>query len=215
VVWLVFCGELGIKAWLSANPSAFFRHAWLDLLIVVFSPPFLAPEYFGGFRAIRALRLLRFLLVARVLALAGIALESARDVLRHRRLHYVALIATVILSLGALSIYGVEHGHNPNINSVGDGFWWAIVTATTVGYGDVSPITTEGRFIAVALMLLGIGFISILTATMASYFFDQESQERAADAAKLDARLDRLEQKQDELLLLAQEQRSHVKSRRA
>jgi voltage-gated potassium channel len=208
VVWLAFCGELGVKAWLSANPSSFLRHAWLDLLIVIFSPPFFGPEYLGGLRAVRAFRLLRFLRLARVLAVAGIALESARDVLQHRKIHYVALITTVVISLGALSIYGAEHGQNPNIKSVGDAFWWSIVTATTVGYGDVSPTTTEGRFIAVGLMLVGIGFISILTATMASFFFEEEHYNRTAEAARMEARLVRLEENQNELLVLVRAQNS-------
>jgi voltage-gated potassium channel len=214
VVWLAFCVELGVKAWLSADPRTFFRHAWFDLLIVLFSPPFFGPEYLGGLRAVRGFRLLRLLRMARVLAVAGIALESARDVLQHRKLHYVVLITTVVVSLGALSIYGAEHGQNPNIKSVGDAFWWSIVTATTVGYGDVSPITTEGRFIAVGLMLVGIGFISILTATMASFFFESENEaraakataDRAAEAASIVARLVQLEEKQNELLVLVREQ---------
>lgn len=207
-LWLAFCGELGIKAWLSANPRSFLRHAWFDVLIVVFSPPFLGPEYLGGLRGFRALRLLRLMRLARVLAVAGIALESAREVLQHRKLHYVVLMTTVVVSLGALSIYGAEHGQNPNIKSVGDAFWWSIVTATTVGYGDVSPITTEGRFIAVGLMIVGIGFISILTATMASFFVEGEHEDRAAEAARIEARLMRLEEKQNELLVLARERSS-------
>jgi len=54
------------------------------------------------------------------------------------------LATAVIVSLGAFVMYGVEHGRNPTIASVGDAFSWAIVTATTVGYGDISPTTTEG-----------------------------------------------------------------------
>jgi voltage-gated potassium channel len=202
IVWLAFCGELAVKAWLSHDVRGFFRHSWLDLLIVVFSPPFIGPEYLQGLRTIRAVRLLRLLRMLRVLAVAGIALESAKDALQHRRFHYVVLITAVIISLGALAIFGVEHGHNPAITSIGDAFWWAIVTATTVGYGDISPATTEGRLIAVALMLVGIGFISILTATVASFFFDQEKEDRANDLKQLDERLARLERKQDELLSL-------------
>jgi voltage-gated potassium channel len=200
VVWLAFGVELVIKASLSHDARHFFRHAWLDLLIVVFSPPFIGPEYLQGLRVIRAVRVLRFLRVLRVLAVAGIALESARDALQHRKFHYVVLITGVVLSIGALAIYGAEHGRNPNITTIGDAFWWSIVTATTVGYGDISPSTTEGRLIAIALMLVGIGFISILTATVASLFFDQDKQDRANDLAQISAHLHRLEEKQNELL---------------
>jgi voltage-gated potassium channel len=205
VVWLAFCGELAIKAWLSHDAKGFFRHAWLDLLIVIFSPPFFGPEYLQGVRAVRAVRVMRVMRLLRVLAVAGIALESARHALQHRRFHYVVLITASIVSIGALAIYGAEHGHNPNITSIGDAFWWSIVTATTVGYGDISPTTTEGRLIAIVLMLVGIGFISIFTATIASFFFDQNKEEQGTQLTHIEARLAQLERKQDELLALMQQ----------
>jgi voltage-gated potassium channel len=74
---------------------------------------------------------------------------------------------------------------------------WAIVTATTVGYGDISPVTTEGRVIAVGLMLLGIGVIGAFTATVASFFVTQEEDTGRDD---VEARLARLEAKIDQLL---------------
>jgi voltage-gated potassium channel len=207
VVWLAFLGELAVKAWLSHDAKSFLRHSWLDIVIVVFSPPFFGPEYLQGLRVFRGVRVLRFVRLLRVLAVAGIALESAKDALQHRRFHYVVLITVVIVSLGALAIYGAEHGRNDHITSLGDAFWWSIVTATTVGYGDISPSTTEGRLIAVVLMLVGIGFISIFTATVTSFFFDAEKQARADAFVEVQERLARLEQKQDELLALMQRQR--------
>jgi voltage-gated potassium channel len=106
---------------------------------------------------------------------------------------------------GQLAIYGAEHGHNKSIESIGDAFWWSIVTATTVGYGDISPTTTEGRLIAIVLMLVGIGFISIFTATIASFFFDQNKEEQGTQLTQIEARLTQLERKQDELLALMQQ----------
>jgi voltage-gated potassium channel len=120
--------------------------------------------------------------------------------LNRRKFHYVALVSMVVVSLGALGMYAVEHGRNTQIHSVGDAFWWSIVTATTVGYGDLSPTTTEGRLIAVVLMLVGIGFISILTATIASSFVEGDQRGAARDVEHLEERLARVEHKQDELL---------------
>jgi type VI protein secretion system component VasK len=77
---------------------------------------------------------------------------------------------------------------------------WLSPAATTVGYGDISPTTTEGRLIAVLLMLVGIGAISILTATVASFFFEQDKEDRAAERASLERRLASLETKQDQVL---------------
>jgi voltage-gated potassium channel len=62
--------------------------------------------------------------------------------------------ATVVL--GAVGVYGLEAGENANIRHFGDALWWAITTVTTVGYGDITPTSPEGRLIAVVLMLTGM-----------------------------------------------------------
>ena len=62
-----------------------------------------------------------------------------------------------------------------------DALWWSFVTATTVGYGDLSPTTTGGRVVASFLMLAGIGFISILTGTIASFFMAEEKRKTAKE----------------------------------
>ncbi len=196
IVWFAFCGELAVKAWLAPDRRYFFRHAWFDLLIVVLSPPFIGPEYLQGLRAIRAIRLLRFLRFIRAFAVAGIALESARDIFEHRRFHYVVMAMVVFVGLGALSMYVVERGTNPAIQTPADALWWATETAA-VGSGDITPRTSEGRLIALALLLCGIAFIGIFTATIASYFFRQDHER---ELARLESQLHRLEQKQDQIL---------------
>jgi len=191
IVWLAFCAEYVGKLLLAPDRAQFVRNAWFDLLIVVLSPPFLVPDSLQG---MRALRLLRFVRAAGV---AAIGLREAAQGLRHRSFHYVVLTTTVVVALGAIGIFGAENGQNANIRSIGDAFWWAIVTTTTVGYGDVSPVTSEGRLIAVALMLVGIGFIGVFTATITSFFFDQE---RSGDVQELRERLGRIETKLDSVL---------------
>jgi voltage-gated potassium channel len=83
------------------------------------------------------------------------------------------------------------------VESIGDAYWWAIVTVTTVGYGDMSPKTTEGRLIAAALMVVGIGVISVFTATLASFFL---STDQPSEIARLEQRLESIEAKLDALL---------------
>jgi voltage-gated potassium channel len=136
-------------------------------LIIVPSPPFLVPEAVQGTGAVRVLRYLRFV---RAAAVAAIGLRESGQAFRHRRFHYVPLATVVIVGLGAGGIFAVERGQNNNIQSIGDALWWSVVSVTTVGYGDVSPVTAEGRLIAVGLMVVGIGFLGIFTATLDKFF---------------------------------------------
>jgi voltage-gated potassium channel len=197
VVWLAFCGEYEVKVGLAPRRRAFVRQSWFDVLIILLSPPFLVPQALQGTRAIRAVRALRFLRFIRAAGVATLGLRMAGDMLSHRRFHYVTLATAVIVALGAIGIFTVEHGTNPNIGGIADAFWWAMVTVTTVGYGDVSPVTPEGRLIAVALMIVGTGFIGVFTATITSFFFDEE---RAVESTELEKRLDRIEAKLDAVI---------------
>jgi voltage-gated potassium channel len=195
IVWLAFVAEYIGKLTLAPSRRDYVRSAWFDLLIIALSPPFIVPDALQGVRAIRILRLLRFV---RAGAVAAIGLREAAQGFRHRKFHYVMLTTAVVLSLGALGIFAVERGRNNNIQSVGDAFWWAVVTTTTVGYGDVSPVTAEGRLIAVALMIVGIGFLGIMTATMTSFFVDPEKG--AEERHSIEDRLVRIEEKLDALM---------------
>lgn len=191
IVWLAFCGEYVGKLLLTPERRKYVRNAWFDLLIILLSPPFLVPDAAQGVRVVRVFRLLRFV---RAAAVAAIGLREAARGLKHRSFHYVVLATTVVVGVGATGIFAVERGENRSIQSVGDALWWAVVTTTTVGYGDVSPVTAEGRLIAVALMVVGIGFIGVLTATITSFFIEH-GQPSELDALK--ERLDRIESKID------------------
>lgn len=197
MIWVGFCAEYVVKLALAPNRGRFARTAWFDLVIILLSPPFLVPDSFQGLRALRAARAIRLVRLMRAFAVGAMGLRLLRRVLHHRRFEYVLVVALVIVGLGAVGIYAVEGGTNPAVDSIGDALWWAIVTVTTVGYGDVSPATPEGRLIAVFLMVAGIGIIGVFTATIASFFFfDQNS----ADTVALEARLASVERKLDQLL---------------
>lgn len=193
IVWLAFCAEFLILLVLAPAKRQFVREAWLDLIIIVVSPPFAVPETWQGLRAARALRVLRLF---RALAVLSIGLKTIRRLLRHRRFDYVLVTTCGIMALGAVGIYVIERHANDMITSVGDAFWWAVSTTITVGYGDIYPKTPEGRLIAVLLMLTGIGVISVFTATIASFFFAEEEkdelEEVKAHLRAIEAKLDAL-----------------------
>jgi len=95
--------------------------------------------------------------------------------------NFFSLLETVFNSrrlrtiLGALIFFVCIFGYvfyitEPGVNTFGDGIWWALVTVTTVGYGDITPSTTLGRFVASALMFLGLGLIATVTAIVSAKF---------------------------------------------
>ena len=73
------------------------------------------------------------------------------------------VLVSLIIILGGIGVYLAEHKHQgANITTLGDAFWWAVVTITTVGYGEYFPLTLAGRLIGVAVMFSGIGIVVII-----------------------------------------------------
>jgi voltage-gated potassium channel len=88
----------------------------------------------------------------------------------------VLLAAVGLLFLGAwLVLLFEQKAAGSNIHSYKDALWWAVVTVTTVGYGDRFPVSDGGRLVAVVLMMVGIGLIGVLTATVASFFVQEHT----------------------------------------
>ena len=121
---------------------------------------------------------LRFLGLDKVSLIVAEFLLRTKAILLHRGLFRVLLAAAGLLLLGAwLVTLAEEHAKGSNIHNYADALWWGIVTVTTVGYGDRFPVTGLGRVVAVVLMLVGIGLIGVLTATVASFFVQEHTDE--------------------------------------
>jgi len=181
LLWAAFAVEYLIKVYLVPARLRFIRAHLIDLLVIA------VPV----FRPLRALRLLRLLRLTRVGLTLVELLRRARSVLTHRGLHFVLLSVLAIILVGAALELAFEHdAAGSNIHSYGDALWWAVVTVTTVGYGDRYPVTAAGRGVAVVLMITGIGLVGVLSATIASFFVGQQATQ---DMTELHTRLDRIE----------------------
>lgn len=181
LVWAIFAAEYLVRLYLAPSRRWFLVHHLVDLAVIAL--PMLRP--------LRALRLLRLLNLFRAGAVLANALKRARAILTHGGLHYVLLAVTgIVVICAGLELSFEKHAPGASIHNFGDALWWAIVTVTTVGYGDLSPVTAGGRGVAVVLMLVGIGLIGALTAAVASYFVGEKADQEKAD---LIARLDRIE----------------------
>jgi voltage-gated potassium channel len=187
LIWAAFTVEYVVVVSLNDRKWAYTKKAWLDVFIIGVSFPLLP----GVLAATRLLRLVRLVRVLRLLRMAAVITRggaAARAIFRKRGLGYVVLL-TVLMAMGVGGVFAILEGAD-----LLDGLWWAIVTVTTVGYGDMFPVTPAGRFAAALLMLLGIGFVGFITASIAAHFVETgESAELTTDIARVHDRLDRIE----------------------
>lgn len=201
LIVILFAGEYLARLWVAGEDPAFrgvggrIKYALTPLALAdlaAFAPELvltlLAPEAGGALlAALRALRLFRLFKLARYVpafSIVGAALRRAGPPL------LAALaVAAVQVYVAALILYFIEGqipGQEDEFGSVTRALWWAVVTLTTVGYGDVYPVTPVGRFAAALIALAGIGIVAMPTGIIASAFAEEfrerhEAKQRAAE----------------------------------
>lgn len=140
----------------------------------------------GGIEAFKALRLLRLIKLARYVPAFDILAQAIRN--SGAQLAIAMAIAGGFVYLGAIALYFIEGAVNPgNFGSIPRALWWAVVTLTTVGYGDVYPVTALGRVVAGLIAIAGIGIVALPTGILASAFTDELRRREAERAQKRDA----------------------------
>ena len=111
---------------------------------------------------------------------------------------FISLITTTVMLVIACGVV-ISLVDRKDFPSVWLGLWWAIGTVSTVGYGDVVPVQTGGRIIAAIVMIVGIGFLSLITATVASALVSRAVENQAGESADHTAALGRIEQRLESL----------------
>lgn len=163
-IWAAFALEYLLLLSLAVDRGRFARTHLLELALVVL--PMLRP-----LRIMRSVRALRVVRLGRAAVGAGTALAISRRQLALNAVLYAPIAAGVVVVASAVFVLDLERdAHGANITSLGDALWWAATTVTTVGYGDHYPVTAAGRVVAVALMLVGIGLLGVVTASVAAAF---------------------------------------------
>ncbi len=154
LIWVGFIVDFVVRYLYHPDKIRFMRNNVIEFLALVLP----------AFRVFRMLR---------VITAIGMFTRVAQT-LQARVNIYIAIVLPMMVFAGALGVYEAEHDvPSATIKSFTDALWWCCVTVFTVGYGDLYPVTLEGRVIAVLMMLGGFGLISVVTANLASYFLKQ------------------------------------------
>lgn len=189
LIWAAFALELTIKTYLAPHRLRYLWEHWFDVLIVVI--PFLRP--LRMFQALRALHLLHLI---RLVSVGAKATAIARVALGRRGMPYAILVGGLLILASTAAVTYAEHEAGGSIDNFGTALWWAMATATTVGYGDVAPVTPAGRGIAVFVMFIGITLFGLFTANAATFLLQSRGgndAHRDVTLSDIAAQLQRLE----------------------
>jgi voltage-gated potassium channel len=167
-----------IRCWYSDHRAQYLKHNWIDLaLVVLLSSPLL--RLFVVFKVAGLLPALK---------LGALIRSNKERLMKLVVLSNESFPVAMTLVFGVVFVFGtatylLERQVNPAFADISDGLWWAFVTLTTVGYGDIVPATAGGRVVAVFTMVFGIMIYSLMIANL-TYFVEQAGKARAAARLK-------------------------------
>lgn len=190
IAWLIFVLEAVVKISAHGRREYFAdRWNWVDLAIIVLSAPYhLATGIALVARLGSLARLARLIRIALVMAKV---LRQGRSLMSRRNLPgAVAVVALATMGAASFAFYVERGAGNDAFGSFGDALWWALVTLTTVGYGDVAPVSIGGRIAAVVLMVVGVAFLGTVAASLAALFVEEDAAPQHGPAPEPESDVD-------------------------
>jgi len=178
VILFAFVCEYILKLCCSEHPLRYMLSFWgiIDLLSCAPALAFLNPQW----QAVRTLRLMRMMRMLKPFH-SSLILFRLRDALHlvKGELYVFGILAGMMLYISSVGIYLFEHDAQPNVfSSIPESFWWAIASFTTVGYGDMVPITGGGRFFTAIVLFIGLGIVAVPSAIITTALLETQTNVR-------------------------------------
>lgn len=171
VIWFVFLVDYIWRFSISKSKWSFIINNTFDLLAILPLNAIFTVFRLGRiFRLARLTKLVKLTRLLRIIGLTGKLEKKLKIFLRTNGLIYILYVNFFIVLVGSSILSVVEE------KSFSDSVWWSLVTVTTVGYGDIVPSSLFGKWLAVLLMLVGIGTIGMLTSSLTNFFVKDESK---------------------------------------
>jgi len=187
IIWTAFVAETLVMSISVKHKLFYLTTNWLNLVIIIILLPFLwPPAYIATIvRIIRVGLMFRFLIPW---------LEFSTSFLSRNHLGTTIFIAIIFTTAAGLIIATFD----PGIPDAQTGIWWAWQTITSVGYGDVVPVTLSGRILGTLVMVFSIGLLAVLTANFSAFFIQRGEKAEKRELREIHEVLKRLEEKIDE-----------------
>jgi voltage-gated potassium channel len=186
VLAAAFFLEFSFRLYDAPSRKTYLRQHWLDIVTCI--------PVVGPFRALRLVRLVAFVRIGATARAYGVGASASDRLPGGAGLWVLAPILIIVWLAASYGYYELEGGVNPHVKTFADAMYFAFVTASTVGYGDVTPVTPEGKVLTGILIFLGIGLLGFASAQLTAKLLPQRNE-----VAELRTSLDRQEQLLQEL----------------
>ena len=180
VIVIIFGIDLYRRAKDSGDTKKYLLDHWYEVLALL--PAFIfkileTQTIVGG--ALRSVRLIRFIRIVSQVPRLVRAIKRLAKLFHHHQLTYIMSLSVLMILFGAIAVYIIESPlEGAKITTLGDSIWWALATVTTVGYGDVVPVTLGGRIAGATLMVFGIATLGLAITVLGAIITEQRIKRR-------------------------------------